>query len=168
MPRWREPAPQRRAASGAELARGDGVAQAAGLELVAQLAVRLGVYVHEVRQRRRLGGVGKREIVAHVVGEPVHLPAAEEALARRAHLLIAERQIAWRLLEHHLPDVGRIDRHPAMAAGEKLGTAVLRLADVGRADAEALVAVLRRRDADAVDIARRHADRTREPDVERV
>src|SRR3954463_15147132 len=44
------------AALGRDLARGDRVAHAIGLELVAQLTVGFGVDVHEERQLRRLGG----------------------------------------------------------------------------------------------------------------
>ncbi len=107
-------------------------------------------------------------IVAVVVGEPVHLPAAEQALARRHDLVILDRQVARRLFQHDLAHVGRIDRHPTVAAGEELGAAVLCLRDVRRAGAEALVAVLGRRHAHAIDVARRHVDRARQPDIERV
>src|SRR5204863_2881981 len=43
--------------------------------------------------------------------------------SRRHHLVILDRQVARRLFQHDLAHVGRIDRHPTVAAGEELGAA---------------------------------------------
>ena len=91
--------------------------------------------------------------MGEVVGQPVHLPGAEQRLARRQHLGIIERELARRLFEHDLAHIRGIDRGPAESAQEDLGATVLGLADDLAACAEALVAEPRGRDADAVDIA---------------
>ena len=65
-----------------------------------------------------------------VVGEPVHLPGAEELGACLLDDRVAERKPRRRLLEHDLADVGGIDGHPAIAGQVDLGPAVLGLADV--------------------------------------
>src|SRR5689334_16848057 len=70
-----------------EFTRGDAVFDAVGVELVEHLAARLGVDVHEIRQLGT-GRVQQLQVVAPVVGEPVHFPAAEEALARRDDLRV--------------------------------------------------------------------------------
>jgi hypothetical protein len=69
---------------------------------------------------------------------------------------------------HHLADVGRVHRDPAALLQEHLGTAVLRALQLGRIAAELAVAELRRRDADAVDVAGRHADRAAQADEQAV
>ena len=102
-----------------------------------------------------------------VVGQPVHLPGAEELPAHRGDLGIDHGQLARRLLEHDLAHVRRVHRHPAEALQEDLGAAVLGLGDVS-ALAQALVAEARVGDADAVDVARRQPGRAREADEEGV
>src|SRR5439155_12172104 len=62
----------------------------------------------------------------------------------------------------------RIDRDPADAFGEELGAAVLGLADDRSGWAEALVAQRGARDADAVDVACRNAQRSGEADEQAV
>src|SRR5262245_4394289 len=103
-----------------------------------------------------------------VVSEPIHLPGAEQGLARRHYLRIAERELSRRFFQHDLPHIGWIDRNPAKSAQEHLSSTVLRLAHDFAAGAEALVAELGGSDANAIDIARGQADRARQPDIERV
>src|ERR1035441_2582012 len=94
-----------------------------------------------------------------VVGEPVALPGAKQCLARGDDLRIVYGEIGWRLFEHDLAHVGRVSRYPAIAGEIDLGAAVLRLRDHFRAGAKRLVAKLRWRHADAVNVARGDAGR---------
>src|ERR1700730_12269836 len=87
--------------SGLDVPGRDRVAQVVRVELVEQLAAGLGVGVHQERDRRAARW-GQLHVVPHVMGEPVHLPAAGEALARGAYLGVVERQFSRRLLERHL------------------------------------------------------------------
>ena len=90
------------------------------------------------------------------------------ALARGNDLGIVDRQVRRRFFEHDLAHVGGVDRHPAEAGEINLRAAMLRFGDDCRARAEALVAELRWRNANAVDVARRQAGRPRQADIERV
>src|SRR5205807_6861052 len=95
-------------------------------------------------------------------------PGAEQRLARCHHLWIVQRELPRRLFQRHLAYVRWIDRDPAEPAAEDLGATVLRLADDLAACPDALVAEPRRRDADAVDVARGQPHRTCQPDIERI
>ena len=106
--------------------------------------------------------------MSKIVGKPIALPRAEQRLARSDDLWIVDRQVPRRFLEHDLAHVGGIGRDPPVAGEEHLGAAMLRLGDDFRAGAERLVAELRRRDADAIDIARRDAGGAHQADEERI
>ena len=73
-----------------------------------------------------------------------------------------------RLLQHHLSDVGCVHRRPANPFEPNVGPAMLGLGDVGRSDAEALVAEARRGDANAVEVARGKTRRASEADKQAV
>src|SRR5439155_6992325 len=72
------------------------------------------------------------------------------------------------LLARHLGDVRGIHGHPAVIPQENLGPAMLTLGDGRTASAEGLVAERRGGHADAVDVARGHADGSDETDEESV
>src|ERR1700678_2915849 len=59
-----------------------------------------------------------------------------------------------RLLQHGLSDIGCVHRRPANPLEPNVGPAMLSLGDVGRSDAEALVAQARWGDANAVEVTR--------------
>ena len=69
-------------------------------------------------------------------------------------------QIAGRLLQHHLAHVGRDRPAPSRCPARRTPRGSAAPADVGAAQPEALVAVLRWRHAHAVDVARRYARRS--------
>src|SRR5438067_2868255 len=106
--------------------------------------------------------------MAPVEGDPVHLPAPEEALARCLYLGILERELSRRFLEDDLAHVRRIDRNPADALGEEFSAAMLRLADHRRRRTEALVAERGAGDADPIDVPRGNAQRPGEADEQPV
>src|SRR5437867_1069257 len=157
----------RRRAAPSDLAGRDDVPESIGLELIESLPAGLPVGIHEEWQPRPFR-IGQVDVVAGVVGEPVHLPGPEEAFARSLYLRVLERELSGRLLQDHLADVRRIDRDPADAFREELRAAVLRLADDRSGWAEALVAQRGARDADAVDVACRNTQRSGEADEEAV
>src|SRR5262249_36645699 len=81
--------------------------------------------IHEVAERTA-PRPRQRHVVGVVESDPVHLPRSEEPRARGAHLLVGHREMARRLLEDDLADVGGIDRHPAEAGQIDLPAAGLR------------------------------------------
>src|SRR5256885_2934351 len=173
--RWRRPVPAaappppgaRQRAAPSDLARRDRVLEVVGIELIQPLSARLAVRIHEERQLGA-GRIGQLDVVARIESEPVHLPRAEEALARCLYLGIFETELSGRFLEDDLAHVSRIDRNPTDALGEEFRAAVLRLADDRRRGTQTLVAERGARDADAVDIARRDAQGSGEADEEAV
>src|SRR5258705_642288 len=146
-----------------ELARGDLVPEAVRIQAVLARLTRLRLRVHE-EGHRVVPRAEQLDVVRVVVGEPVHLPLAEELRARLLRRRVVERDAAP-LLQHDLADVGRVHRHPAVAGGVKLGPAVLRPWDLaGLTQALELRGVRR---AHAVDVAGPDARRAREPHDER-
>ena len=107
--------------------------------------------------------------MAGVPADPVALPAAEQAADdRRGQRMGAVLDPVGGLLAHHLEDVGRIHRDPAVADEIRFGAAVLRALEVRRVGAELAVAEGRGGEPQAVDVAGRHADRAAQADEHRV
>src|SRR5262249_13363834 len=115
---------------------GEPVLDRLGVEAVAPLVGGFRLGVHE-KGDLLARGAGQLEVGRVVVGEPVHLPGAEQTGARLLDLGIAERG-APVLLEDELAHVRGVDGDPAVGRRIELGAAVLALADVA-APAEALV-----------------------------
>src|SRR5438093_5894813 len=99
----------RRRAAPSDLAGRDDVPESIGLELIEPLPAGLPVGIHEKWQPRAFR-IGQVDVVAGVVGKPVHFPGPEEAFARSFHLRVLERELSGRLLEDHLAYVRRIAR----------------------------------------------------------
>lgn len=130
------------------------VAEGGGVEAVEAAGGRLGLGVHEEGQGIRVVLCsGEVDVLGVVEGDPVHLPGAEEAVTGGLDFGALHGEVAGRLFEDDLADVGGVDGNPAEAGEPDLGAAVLGLADVGGGGAEGGVAEARGRDADAVDIA---------------
>src|SRR5208282_5342035 len=70
--------------------------------------------------------------------------------------------------EYDLAHIGRVDRHPTEVGEIYFRAAVLRLGDDFRAGSQTFVTEFRRRNADAVDVTRRHACCPRQTDIQRV
>src|SRR5881394_2687320 len=152
---------------GLELACRDRVLEVVRIEAVEALSAVLRLRVHQEADRGS-ARAGQLDVVRLVVGEPVHLPGAEELLPHWRHDGIGERGRLRLLFQHHLAHVRRVDRNPAVADEENFGAAMLRFGDVRRAGAEAAVAELALRHAQAVDVARRNVHRTAKADHQRV
>src|SRR5271156_841494 len=88
-----------------------------------------------------------------VEGNPVALATADQRLTGGGDLRVAGGKILGGLLQHDLANVRSVHPRPANPFEPDVGPAVLRLGDIGRTDAEALVAEARGGDADAVKIA---------------
>src|SRR3989441_1825809 len=125
-------------ALGSEGARNDLVLECVGIETVDSALRGLRLRIHQERQRLA-ARTRQRDVVREVVRHPVHLPRPEQPRARRGDHRVIERPVSRRLLEHHLAHVGGIDRHPAVAVEIHLRAAMLRLRDVVRRHAEAVV-----------------------------
>src|SRR6185295_13402543 len=80
-----------------DLARGHRVLEIVRIERVEAAVGGLALRIHE-KPDLPLGRLGQRDVVRIVVGEPVHFPGAEEALARGNHHGI-RRGLAAALLE---------------------------------------------------------------------
>src|SRR6266849_10409339 len=143
-----------------ELARGDLVLEAVRIQAVLARLARLRLRIHEEGDRV-FPGVEQLDVVSVVVGEPVHLPLAEELRPRLLGRRVVERDAAP-LLQDDLANIRRVHRHPAVAGDVELGAAVLRLGDLaGLAQALELGGVRR---AHAVDVAGGKTRRAREAD----
>src|SRR6266496_1921958 len=64
--------------------------------------------IHE-EGNRRAARSGQSDVVAEVVGHPVHFPEPEEPRAGLLHHLVVQRAIAGRLLEYDLSNIRGID-----------------------------------------------------------
>jgi hypothetical protein len=100
---------------------------------------------------------GSSHVMRSIIGKPVGFPCSEQDTARGSDLGILQHKIAGRFFEHHFAHIGGVDRHPSEFRENKLGAAMLRFGDDLILGPEALVAELRRRHPDAVDVAGRNA-----------
>src|SRR5437588_1158955 len=87
---------------------------------------------------------------------------------RATHEIVIERESAGWFLEHDLPHVRRVDRHPTDVGEIDFGPAVLCLRGIVAGKTEALVTELRLRHTNTVRVPRRKSDSVRESDVQRV
>src|ERR1700761_7436737 len=79
--------------SSGQLGRRDRVGEAGRIEPVRDPVARLGIGIHQETDRSALGA-RQGEVTREVEPDPVHLPAAEQALAQRLDVIAVE----WRLL----------------------------------------------------------------------
>src|ERR1700688_1282915 len=103
-----------------------------------------------------------------VEGDPIAFAGSNQRLASSDDFRFVRAQMSGRLLEHDLSDVGCVHRRPANPLEPDIGPAMLGLGDVGRSDAEALVAEARRGDAKAIEVAGRKTRRANKTDKQAV
>ena len=138
-----------------------------GSRLSSRTVRRFRLRIHEEADRRAARS-RQRDIVREVVRHPVHLPGPEQPHPRLLHHFVVQRPVPGWFFEHNLTDVRGIDRHPAVTGDVHFGAAMLRLRDVFRRGAEALVPQFRFGDADAIHVARREPRGASQADIERV